>query len=50
MQPRSSVKNNESTGIEVLSDIEKALLETDKVLKYVLNHVDKCEKQIRELV
>ena len=37
---------NESAGTKLFSDIEKELLETDKLLKGVLNRVDKCEKQI----
>ena len=43
---KSSVENNESAGTKLLSDIEKELLETDKLLKGVLNCIDKCEKQI----
>ena len=47
--PKSGVedKENESAGTQSLAGIEKALLETNKLLKGVLNHVDKCEKQIR---
>ena len=35
--PKSSVESNESAGTKLLSDIEKELLETDKLLKGVLN-------------
>ena len=44
--PKSSVESNESAGTKLLSDIEKELLVTDKLLKGVLNCIDKCEKQI----
>ena len=47
--PRSSVedKENECAGTQSLGGIEKALLESNKLLKGVLHRVNKCEKQIR---
>ena len=47
--PKSSVedKENECAGTQSLGGIEKALLESNKLLKGVLHRVDKCEKQIR---
>ena len=46
--PKSSVedKENECAGTKSLGGIEKALLESNKLLKGVLHRVDKCEKQI----
>ena len=47
--PKSGVedKENESAGTQLLAGIENAMLETNKLLKGVLNRVDQCEKQIR---
>lgn len=45
MHPSVEEKENECAGTQSLGGIEKALLETNKLLKGVLHRVDKCEKQ-----
>jgi len=43
----SSNKESGSADTQSLASIEMALLETNKLLRGVLNRVDKCEKQIK---